>query len=1082
MRDTSPRPGSIEPQPTRRGPLAWMASNAVAANLMMLFFIVGGLVFSRSVKQEVFPEVDLDIVTVRVPYPGASPEEVEEGVVLAIEEEISGVDGIKRISSTAAEGSGVVVAELLITTNPDRALADIKSAVDRITSFPQDAERPIISLANLRREVVRVVVHGDVPVRTLDRLVEDFRAELLADDRVTVAEKAGLPPPEISIEVPSENLRRYGLTLPQIAQAVSAASIDLPAGSVKTGAGEVLVRTTERRDYGEEFGDIVVLARPDGSRVRVRDIATVIDGYQDTDERAFFDGEPAVELAVYRVGRESPIDVSDAVRELVEERSEVLPYSVGIALLNDESTNFRERMSLLLRNGLFGAVLVLCILGLFLEPRIAFWVSLGIPISFLGAFLFIPMAGISINLISLFAFVLVLGIVVDDAVVVGEAIYHRRRAGGTRLEAAVDGTREVLTPVVFAVLTTIIAFAPLLFVPGVTGKFFKNIPLIVIPILVISLVESLLILPAHLAHVPRLKVRSNGDASFFQRLSARQRRFSDRFEERVEEGMPPRLEGLCGRRYLVLAVATGLLVVSLSFVVSGRLKFNFFPSVEGDRIAATVQLPFGAPDSETERVTRRVLEAAEEVRAELNQEDEGSAEDVVDSILMRVGSTSVGGFSPGGIQTQSGSHIGEVSVNLVSGEVRDTSSTEFIRRWRERVGELAGVERLAFNFADGPSAGAKVSVQLSHNDIATLERAATRVAAALAEYPGVFDIDDGFQRGKPQLDLELKPVARALGISERDLALQVRGAFFGAEASRQQRGRDEVRTYVRLPEAERDSVHFIESLMIRTPGGGEIPLEEAAYVERGRSFTEISRLAGRRTVAVTADVDPQVTTGSEISRILADDVLPQVQQEIAGLGFTFTGEQEEQADSVAALGRGVMVAMMAMYGLMAVAFRSYGQPLVVLSVVPFGLIGAIFGHLVMGYDLSFLSVFGLVALTGVVVNDSLVLITAINDQRRAGVPVLEAVVQGTTRRVRPVLLTSLTTFFGLAPMIFERSLQARFLIPMVLSLGYGVLLVTGIALVLVPCTYMMLEDFKRGVARVLGGEEEEEGAGEQAVA
>ena len=494
---------SLSPEPTRRGPIAWMVRNSVAANLLMMMFIVGGLIFSSTVKQEVFPEVDLDMVTVVVAYPGASPEEVEEGVILAIEEEINGVDGIKKINSVSREGVGNVMAELLLGTESSQALNDIKNAVDRITSFPQDAERPIISLATSRQQVLTLVIHGDLGLKSLDLLAEDLRRDLLSDSRITLVEKGGLPPPEISVEVKEDDLRRYGLTLPEVSAAVRAASIDLPGGSVKTSGGEVLVRTTERRDYGEEFRDIILIARPDGTTVRLGEVAGVIDGYRETDEEARYDGERAVMLQVYRVGEESPLAVSAAVSELIERRASTLPGAVGLEIVDDESKEYRDRLSILSRNGRLGAFLVILILGLFLRPRIALWVSLGIPISFLGAFFVIPMLGVSINMISLFAFMLVLGIVVDDAVVVGEAVFHQRRSDKTRFEAAVDGTREVLVPVVFAVVTTIIAFTPLLFVPGVIGKFFRNIPLIVIPILVISLIESLLILPAHLAHVKR---------------------------------------------------------------------------------------------------------------------------------------------------------------------------------------------------------------------------------------------------------------------------------------------------------------------------------------------------------------------------------------------------------------------------------------------------------------------------------------------------------------------------------------------------------------------------------------------------
>ena len=1056
-----------------KGPIGWMASNPVAANLLMFALVVGGILFALGIKREVFPEIEMDMVTVVVAYPGASPQEVEEGVVLAIEDEISSLDGIKKINSISVEGVGTVMAELLGNANADRTLNDIKSAVDRIVSFPQDAERPVISLVTNRRQVLSLLVHGNVDLKSLDRLAEEIRSELLSDERITLVEKAGIPPPEISVEVPSENLRRYGLTLPQISAAVRAASIDLPGGSVKTGGGEVLVRTTERRDYGEEFRDVTVIARADGTRVRLRDVANVIDGYRETDEELFYNGEPAIDLQVFRVGAEAPLAVSDAVYDLLERRQGGLPDSVGLAVVADESEDYRDRLSILAKNGLIGLFLVVTVLGIFLRPAVAFWVSAGIGISFCGSFFIISMAGVSINMISLFAFILVLGIAVDDAVVVGEAIFYHRR-GDNRLDAAIVGAREVLTPVTFAVVTTIIAFIPLALVPGITGKFFRNIPLIVIPVLVLSLVESLFILPAHLRHVGRTKLRGRAgrrrSINPFRLLAAVQLRFSEWVERTIARSVPPMTRRLVRDRYLTVAILFAGLVVAVSVVAGGHLKFNFFPQIEGEFSNAVIELPFGAPVAATREVVEKVTRAAEELGAELIREGRmrpgrnGAVPDTVfEGIRARVGSADTGAFGPGSGFPTTGGHVAVVTSYLVPDADREFGSAEFTRRWRDRVGEVAGVDRMSFDFNDGPSAGAKVSVQLEHTATMPLEAAAARVAAGLANYAGVFDVDDGFKVGKPQLDLELKPVAKGLGLTEVALAAQVRAAFFGAEASRQQRGRDELRVYVRLPREERDSVHAIENLLVRTPGGGEIPLQQAAYVRQGTSFTEIIRVDGRRTVTVTADIDPLVTTGNDIRAALARDILPQVVADTPGLTFNFSGEQEAQAEAVGSLAKGLVIAMLAMYALMAVAFRSYLQPIVVLAAVPFGMFGAVIGHLLLGYDLSFLSIFGLVALAGVVVNDSIVLIDAVNKLRDEGGSVLDAVIGGVTRRVRPVILTSLTTFFGLMPIILERSNQAQWLVPMALSLGFGVLFVTGIALVLVPCTYMMIEDLKRGV-------------------
>ena len=603
----------------KKGPIGWMAAHPVAANLLMGVLVIGGILFAFGTKREVFPEIDMDMVTVVVAYPGASPQEVEEGVVLAIEDEIRSLDGIKRIGSVSVEGLGTVTAEILTSANPDRTYNDVKSTVDRITSFPQDAERPVISLMTNRRQVLSLLVHGDMDLKSLDGLAEEIRNELLSDERITLVEKAGIPPPEISVEVPADNLRRYGLTLPQISTAVRAASIDLPGGSVKTEGGEVLVRTTERRDYGEEFRDITLIARADGTRVRLRDVATVVDGFRETDEELYYNGQPAIDLQVYRVGNEVPLQVSSAVYDLVERRRGTLPDSVGISIVNDESEDYQARLSTLGKNGLIGLLLVVTVLGIFLRPAVAFWVSLGIFISFCGSFFLIPILGVSLNMISLFAFILVLGIAVDDAVVVGEAIFHHRR-GGDRLEAAIVGTREVLTPVTFAVITTIIAFIPLAIVPGITGKFFRNIPFIVIPVLLLSLIESVFILPAHLRHVGRTKLRGRKgkrrSLNPLKKLGAVQLRFSEWVERTIAGQVPPIVRRLVRDRYLTVAAMFSALVVAVSFVAGGHIKFNFFPRIEGEFANGVIELPFGAPVADTREVSRLMTRAAEEVGAE----------------------------------------------------------------------------------------------------------------------------------------------------------------------------------------------------------------------------------------------------------------------------------------------------------------------------------------------------------------------------------------------------------------------------------------------------------------------------------
>jgi multidrug efflux pump subunit AcrB len=1065
-------PAMSDPHPVRdhKGPLAWMAKNAVASNVLMAALVIGGLVFMSRVKQEVFPEFNLDVVSIQIAYPGASPEEVERAVTKTVEENIRGIDGVKTVTSTSAEGVAAINVELELDVNADRALNDVKAAVDRISSFPQDVEQPVVSLAEFQNQVLALVLYGDADEKALRALADKVRDELLQVDGISKAELAAVRQPEISIEVPKEKLRSFGLTLPQVAAAVTAANIELPAGAIKTDKGEILLRTAQRRDWGTEFESIVVLSQKDGSEVRLSDIATIKDEFQDNDQVAKFNGKPAAMIRVYRVGNETPVGVSELVYKYIEEHQKDLPPGVEVSVWGDASEMYRQRMDLLMRNAYLGLALVLLCLGLFLEIRLAFWVTLGIPISFLGAFLFLPVADISINMISLFAFIVTLGIVVDDAIVVGEAIYKRRQDGLPLAKAAVVGLHDVATPVIFSVLTTVVAFSPLLFVPGTMGKFFRNIPIVVITVLLMSLIESLLVLPAHLSHknpiatgMGRLIAKIFGERlGPFGAVHRAQQRFSARFERFVETVFTPQLAWVARNRYLAIGAGFALLVGTLGYVASGRMDFTFMTKIEGDQVFAQLQMPVGTPAEETAKHLERMLATLEETI-----EEGGGAEANSRGMFSQLGAANFGGIGrgPSGGGASGGGHIAEVAIYLKPPDERAMQTRDLVATWRKKLGEIPGADSLKFTYTTGASAEAPISIRLDHSDVPTLEAAGADLASRLASFTGVKDIDDGVALGKTQLDFTLKPEARSLGITETELARQVRAAFFGAEASRQQRGRDEVRVYVRLPKDERTSLYDLEELRIRTPQGGEIPLAMAADVRWGRAYTSIVREDGRRVITVEADVEEGVTNANKVMAEVRERVFPEIQKEYPGLGYGLGGQQKRQAESLGALGTGFMLALILMYALMAIPFRSYVQPLIIMSAIPFGLVGAIGGHLIMGYDLSILSAMGFVALSGVVVNDSLVLISAINEFRAQGMHLFDAVVAGAARRFRPILLTSLTTFFGLAPMIVETSVQARFLIPMALSLGFGVIFSTFVILMIVPCLYLVLED----VGRLLRG-------------
>ncbi|BCR03648.1 multidrug transporter AcrB [Desulfuromonas versatilis] len=1037
------------------GPVRWMTHNHVAANLLMLVFIVGGLILGPKVKQEVFPEISLDRISISVPYPGAGPEEVEEGILLKIEENLTGVDGIKQIKSTAAEGVGTVMVEVREGLDADKVLQDVKSEVDRITTFPLDAEEPVISKLLNRREVISVVVYGELPERSLRERAEAVRDELLELPQITQVDLGGVRPYEISIEIPEQNLRRYNLTLEQVAQRVRRASLDLPGGEIKTSGGQILLRTKERRYLGPEYGDIAVLTNPDGTEVHLRDIAEVRDSFRETDEKATFDGMPAAMVKVFRVGEQKPTEISDLVIDYVAQKRGSLPPSVRLATWNDTSELFESRMNLLLKNAALGLVLVLITLGLFLEIRLALWVMLGIPISFFGTLFLMPAIGVSINMISLFAFILALGIVVDDAIVVGENIFEHRQMGKPFLQAAIDGTLEVSVPVVFAILTTLAAFSPLLFVSGLMGKFIYVIPAVVITILVVSLVECLFILPAHLAMGKR-RQSPKGLIGAIDRV----RLAFGRGLERFIAGPYRRTLNLCLRwRYVTIAAAIAVLFLSVGVIGGGILKFNFMPEVDADVITATLQMPRGTPVEQTSRVQEFIRQKAQETVEEFDRElPEGQS--VLRHVYAVVGSSLAEGGPGGGAESPSGAHLADMAMFLTASEKRGISTTEIAGAWRKKVGEIPGIESLVFK-SNLVRMGANIDIQLAHEDFAVLAVASERIKQELGNYPGVGDLEDTYARGKRELKIRLKPEGRTLGITEEDLGRQVRGAFYGAEALRLQRGRNEVKVMVRYPEDDRQSLWDFEALRLRTPQGGEVPLTRAAWVEEGRGFSEINRTDRKRVINVTASVDNRQANAGEILAELKGGLLEQLAHDYPGLSFNMEGEEKERRESMESMKTGFMLALLAIFALLAIPFRSYSQPLLIMAAIPFGVVGAIAGHLIMGYNLSILSMFGIVALSGVVVNDSLLLIDRINGNRReGGEDLARAVLDAGQRRFRPILLTSLTTFFGLAPMILETSVQAQFLIPMAISLGFGILFATGITLLLIPSLYLVLEDVR----------------------
>jgi len=1057
--------------------IAWFARNHVAANLLMALLLVGGLTALPRIQQKAFPDIDIEIIQTAVTYLGAAPEEVEEGVCIRIEEAIQGIAGIEKITSSAAEGACGVSAELLQGYPVDRALSEIKNAVDSITTFPADTEKPIVSHPTIKRNTLQIAVAADAEERPLKVYGERIRDGIAALPGITQVELYNARDDEVSVEVPEYALRRYGLTFDEVVNAVRRGSLDRPGGSIKTEGGEVLLRTKGQAYTAADFEQIVVLTREDGTRLLLSDVGRVVDGFDEDDRFATFDGKPAVTVKVFRVGDQKVLRVADTAKRYLAGLQGTLPDGLDVTVWTDSSQTLRDRLDILVRNGLSGFVLVFVVLALFLRLRLALWVSIGVPLSILGALWLFPALDISIDVISLFAFIMVLGLLVDDAIVVGENVHRHQENAEDPLESAIVGTQEVSVPVIFGVLTTVVAFLPMILAPGQMGQIFGVIGMTSILCLLISVVESQLVLPAHLGH---MKLEDGTGSVRAGSLSDRWRRFqrgvSTSLQRLARDRYRPLLERALEWRYVVIASGVSLLLIAVASVAFGigsaRLNFAFFPPIESDYITASLTMPQGTPVARTAEAARVLEHSAERLKRELDTEGQQVAgESLVKHIMVSVGEQPFSSRANHGGESAAagGSHLAEVTIEVQSGDSRPISSKVMSQRWRELTPPIADVVELTYLSAFF-SVGDPIDIQLQAADVGLLRRASEQLKKKLADYAGVSDINDSFRDGKREVKLSILPAAQTLGLTLDDLARQVRQAFYGAEAQRIQRGRDDVRVMVRYPQDERRSLADLDELRIRTRDGGEVPFYAVARAEFGRGYATIKRADRQRVIDVTADVDDTQVSANEVISDLRKGFLPALMRDHPGLSYSLEGEQAEQAESLGALFGNYLFALIAIYALLAIPLRSYVQPLIIMAVIPFGLVGAIFGHWLMytlrevfteqSFNVSMMSIFRVVALTGVVVNSSLVLVHYVNEQRLRGVPLERAVRDAGVARFRPIVLTSMTTFAGLTPMLTEGSVSAQFLIPMATSLGFGVLFGSVISLFLVPSGYLVLEDLR----------------------
>lgn len=1031
---TQPTSSQSDNQNRERGLIAWFCHNSVAANLLMLFILAAGIASAIVIKIQVFPDFETRMIQASMAYPGAAPEEVELAIVIPIEEAIQDLSGIERLRSTAREGAGNVMIEVSSGFDVSELLNEIKSRIDRIVTFPDGVERPVVSEVEMTQGIMQVAVYGNLDDRALKLFTQQIRDEILLLPEVSQAQIFGDRAFEIAVEVSENTLREYGLTMSEVASAIRAGSIDIPGGSIRTESGRIQLRTQEQAYTGEQFGNIVLRTNPDGSKLLIRDIATIDDGFVETEEFSRFDGRRALNIQVMATPEQNVLDVDRAVMAYIEENQGTYAEGVNVDTWGSNAFYLKGQLNMMLGNLVMGAVLVFFVLATFLRLNMALWVMIGIPVAFFGAIWLMPFGPypVTINMISLFGLILVLGIVVDDAIITAESVHTEVSENGQSIDNVIRGVKRVSVPATFGVLTTIAAFAPMVLVGGQAAPFFESICVIVTLCLLFSLIESKLILPSHLAHT-RLRLPKNQRRSLLRRY---QDVVAARLQSVIHNHYQPLLRKAIYSRYTTVSLFVAGLILSAGVIGGGLVRFEFFPNVPSDFIEASLEMNDGV----SYEARNQALTRMEETILGLN--DDFPDESPVDHVIV---------FT-------NGDTGGQLLVELTKSEDRSVTATEIEQRWREKVGTIAGAREIRFFSSTNIGGGSAINLQLEGSNYQQLEAAGLELQAKLESYEGVFDVTNSYSSGSEEIKLELKPQAEQLGLTATALGTQVRQGFFGEEAQRLLRGRDELKVMVRYPREERSAITDLENVRIRTPDGTEVPFDEVAEVNVSEGFATIRRIDRQRTVSVSGDIDPLVAQSQTIIRDVVNNFIPDLLDRYPQVSFALGGASEEQVELMQRVAIFFTAAMFLIYTLLAIPLKSYLQPLIVMSVIPFGMVGALIGHIVFNVTVSMMSLFGLVALAGVIVNDSLIMVDFVNRGRAEGKTMEAAVLEAGVSRFRAILLTTLTTFFGLLPIMFETSLQAQMVIPMTLSLGFGIVFGTALTLFLIPCFYLILED------------------------
>lgn len=1035
------------------------AKNTVFANIVLLLIFTAGYIATISMTRENFPEFSLDMIIISVPYPGADPEEVEEGISQKIEEALDVVEGIKQVTTQSRENAASVTVEVREDYDAGKVIEEVRTQVSAISTFPLDAEKPVITELTIKDPVMLLYLSGEMSERRIKEWTERIKDELQQLPQISQVEIFGARNYEIAVEVSEEALRKYGLSFGEVTAAVRRNNLNLAGGTIRSRGEEIRIRTVGRKYTGKELAEVVTLAGADGQLVTLDKIAAISDGFEEDPIDALINGNPSVMLIVYKTKEEDALAIAGEVYDFLEEKQAQTPPGTSIQILYDNTEMLRARIDLLVKNGIIGLMIVFLALWAFLNARLSFWGGMGIPVSIAGALAILWALGGTINMISLFSLIMVLGIVVDDAIVVGEAIYTRRKAGDPPLKAAVEGVSEVGMPVIAAVLTTIVAFVPLLYIGGIMGKFIQILPVVVIACLAVSLVECLLLLPAHLSRLPDPNVENGRLNPVTRRFEMVHRATSRGMEWFILHIYKPSLSRALNFRYISLCTAVSILLLTIGLMKGGILKFEVFPEIDGFVMTATIEFPNGTPPEVTRQAVERIDEALLRLAGRTRTR---TGEPMIEARLALVGQTLED-------IPRTGPHLGSVQAILLDSERRGVHTKDLMVEWEKEIGQIPGLRSVTFTGLNAGPPGAPIEVWLQGYDMETILAAADDLTARLKQFDGATQIRSDHTPGKNELRLALKPEARTLGLTVEDLARQVYAGYHGEEALRLQRGRDDVRVKVRYTAEERSRLADLERVRIRTPEGDEVPLETVARMWFSPGYSTITRTDGLRRVAVSAGVDTNRANAGEIFAELSANFFPQLERKYPGLRVALQGEQKKMRESFSSLYIGFPLAVLGIFIIIATMFRSYAQPFVILATIPFGMVGAVVGHLLFGYNLSIMSIFGMVALTGVVVNDAIVLIERVNENIAEGMPFFEAILSGGARRFRAISLTTISTVGGLAPLILETDLQAKFLIPMALSIAAGVVFATLLTLVLIPSLLVIVNDLRLLVFRLRRG-------------